>query len=276
MFTSLMPHLWLRVAVFLYGLGLVYALISLITRREIQPRIILPKVGLAAVFHFVAIIEATVVGGRLAPLDSSQVPSIAAFVLMLFFFGIYWRYKITSHGMFVFPLVFLFTLSSSIATEPPQFESSLMRSGWIWGHIALIFIGYAALFVSFASSVLYLLQERRLKSKRTEGFLAKLPALAVVDDIGLRSLVLGFPFMTLGLIAGSVIAQTLFGPTYFKDPKVVLSLLMWAVYMLLLFTRWAAGWRGRRAATLSAVAFLSATLAWAATYASSMRPMLER
>jgi ABC-type uncharacterized transport system permease subunit len=97
-----------------------------------------------------------------------------------------------------------------------------------------------------------------------------------MDDIGLRSLVLGFPFMTLGLIAGSVIAQSLFGPGYFKDPKVVLSLLMWAVYMLLLFTRWTAGWRGRKAATLSAAAFISATLAWAATYATSMRPLVER
>jgi ABC-type uncharacterized transport system permease subunit len=271
-----MPHLWLRVAVVLYGLGLLYALISLIRRREIQPRVILPHVGLAAVFHFVAIMEGIIVGGRLAALESSQVPSIAALLLLLFFFGIYWRYKITSHGMFVLPLVFLFTLTSSIATEPPQFESPLMRSGWIWGHIGLIFIGYAALFVSFASSVLYLLQERSLKLKRREGLMAKLPALAVMDDIGLRSLVLGFPFMTLGLIAGSVVAQSLFGPSYFKDPKVVLSLLMWAVYMLLLFTRWTAGWRGRRAATLSAVAFISATLAWAATYASSMRPLVER
>ena len=271
-----MPHLWLRVAVSLYAVGLLYVLASLITRREVQARIILPITGFAAVFHFVAIIEATVIGGRLAPLDSSQVPSMAAFVLMLFFFGIFAKYKITSHGMFVIPLVFLFTLTSSVATEPPQFDSVLMRSGWIWGHIALIFIGYAALFVSFVSSVLYLLQERSLKAKRSQGWFAKLPALAVVDDIGLRSLVLGFPFMTLGLIAGSVVAQSLFGATYFKDPKVVLSLLMWAVYMLLLFTRWTAGWRGRRAATLSAVAFISATLAWAATYASSMRPMVER
>jgi ABC-type uncharacterized transport system permease subunit len=252
-----------------------YVLASLIRRREVQARAILPIAGFASVFHFVAIIEATVIGGRLAPLDSLQVPSIAAFVLMLFFFVIYLKYKITSHGMFVIPLVFLFTLTSSVATEPPQFDSVLMRSGWIWGHIALIFVGYAALFVSFASSVLYLLQERSLKAK-SQGWFAKLPALAVVDDIGLRSLVLGFPFMTLGLIAGSVVAQSLFGPSYFKDPKVVLSLLMWAVYMLLLFTRWSAGWRGRRAATLSAVAFVSATLAWAATYASSMRPMVER
>ena len=44
-----------------------------------------------------------------------------------------------------------------------------MRSGWIFVHIALIFTGYAALFLSFAASILYLLQERSLKSKHLAG-----------------------------------------------------------------------------------------------------------
>jgi len=189
---------------------------------------------------------------------------------MLFFFGVYWRYKTASHGIFVFPLVFLLALSASLAEQPPQFSSPLLRSGWIVLHIALIFSGYAALFFSFVSSLLYLVQERSLKSNHLDGFLGRLPSLAVIDDIGFRSLVLGFPFMTLGLVAGSVLAQESFGASYFRDPKIVLSLLMWAVYLILLFSRWSAGWRGRRAALLSTAAFASATLAWAANYFSTM------
>ena len=50
-----MPHLWLRVAVGLYGLGLLYALIALTGKREILARIILPAVGLGALFHFILI-----------------------------------------------------------------------------------------------------------------------------------------------------------------------------------------------------------------------------
>ena len=86
--------------------------------------------------------------------------------------------------------------------------------------------------------------------------IGRLPSLAVIDDIGQRSLVLGFPFMTLGMIAGAVLASAHYGRGYFEDPKVVLSLLMWALYLLLLVARWTAGWRGRRAAVLSAVAFV--------------------
>jgi ABC-type uncharacterized transport system permease subunit len=144
-----------------------------------------------------------------------------------------------------------------------------VRTGWLFAHIALIFTGYAALVLSFGASLLYLIQERSLKAKRP-GILSRLPALEVIDEIGFRSLLLGFPFMTLGLIAGTVVAQSTYGRIDLLDPKILLSILMWAVYLVLLFTRWSAGWRGRRAAYLAAGAFIAAVVAWAANYFSTI------
>ena len=43
--------------------------------------------------------------------------------------------------------------------------SPLLRNGWIFVHVVLIFTGYAGLFLSFGASLLYLVQERALKSK---------------------------------------------------------------------------------------------------------------
>src|ERR1039458_5538123 len=114
----------------------------------------------------------------------------------------------------------------------------------------VIFTGYAALFLSFGASILYLMQERALKSKSSSGMFSRLPALQVIDDIGYRSLMLGFPFMTLGLLAGSVVAESTYGRVDFFDPKILLSVLMWAVYLLMVYTRLNAGWRGRCAALL--------------------------
>jgi ABC-type uncharacterized transport system permease subunit len=45
---------------------------------------------------------------------------------------------------------------------------------------------------------------------------------------------------------------------------------MWAVYMLMVFTRWNSGWRGRRAAFLATFAFVAAIVAWAANYFSTI------
>jgi ABC-type uncharacterized transport system permease subunit len=144
-----------------------------------------------------------------------------------------------------------------------------MRKGWLGAHIALIFIGYAALVLSFCASLLYLIQQRSLKSKRP-GILSRLPALEEIDQIGYRSLLLGFPFMTLGLIAGSVVAESVYGRVDLQDPKILLSLLMWAVYLIMVYTRWIAGWRGRKAAVLASVAFAAAVVAWAANYFSTI------
>src|SRR5207245_9057696 len=97
-----------------------------------------------------------------------------------------------------------------------------------------------------------------------------LPAPHVTDDIGSRSLLFGFPFMTAGLASGMVIAQARFGHVDFLDAKILFSVLTWAVYLVLLYTRWSAGWRGRRAAYLAAGTFAMAIVAWAANYFSAV------
>jgi ABC-type transport system involved in cytochrome c biogenesis permease subunit len=164
----------------------------------------------------------------------------------------------------------LLTFLGLTGQEPFVLTSSSARQGWLIAHIALIFAGYAALVLSFSASLIYLIQEHTLKAKRTTGLLSRLPALQVTDEIGFRSLLIGFPFMTAGLVAGLIIAQDSFGSINFQDPKILLSLLTWAVYLVLLYTRWSAGWRGRRAAYMAAGVFAMAIVAWAANYFSAV------
>lgn len=266
-----MPLLWLRIATVLYSLGLVYALLLLAKRGEKLSRVAVPGVGLGMVLHFVSLTEIAVQYGYLDLLTIHHAESALALLLGVVFMYLYVRYRTTSPGAFVFPLMFLLTFNSAIALRPPEFSSPTVRSGWILVHVALLLVGYAALFLSFLASLLYILQAKSLKSKQpAPAALSRLPALESIDDIGYRSLLFGFPFMTFGLIAGAVVAQTRFGPAYFTDPKVLLSMLMWGVYMVLLYTRWSNGWRGRRAAYLATFAFAAAVCAWAANYASKV------
>jgi ABC-type uncharacterized transport system permease subunit len=271
-----MPIFWLRFALIFYGAGMLYALGALTRRSEVAARILMPFAGLGLAFHFVSLTEQTIQMGHFVPATIHQSESLLAFLVMAFFFAIYVGYKITSPGIFVFPVVFLLTFAAAIAQEPPRFESSLLRNSWIIVHIALIFTGYAALFFSFATSILYLLQERKLKAKQTGGLFGWLPALETLDEIGYRSLLLGFPFMTFGLIAGAVVASAAYGPRFLLDPKIILSVLMWAVYLVLLYTRWSSGWRGRRAAYLVTFAFVAALAAWAANYISGVHSFVVK
>jgi ABC-type uncharacterized transport system permease subunit len=250
-----MPLFWLRFALILYGVGLVYAMVSLWGARQALSRIALPLAGLGVTFHFVALVENAMLSRTWAPSSMHELESLLSFLLMVFFFVIYARYKATAPGLVVFPLVVLMTASAAFtgnASEPPL--PLFVSVQWIYIHVALIFIGYAAVLFNFVASILYIVEERALKAKALGGLWTRLPAL----------LVWGFPFMTLGLIAGSVLAEARFGSRYFLDPKIVLSILMWVVYTVLLYTRWSAGWRGRRAAYLATFAFVAAVVAWAA------------
>ena len=201
--------------------------------------------------------------------------SLLAFISMTLFMIVYAIYKTTSPGIVVFPVVFFLTFVAAVGQQPVLLTAFVSHKGWLAAHIFLIFTGYAALLVSFGASLLYLVQERRLKAKKASSLISFLPALEVIDQIGYRSLLLGFPFMTLGLITGSVVAITTYGRVDFLDPKILLSLLMWAVYMVMVFTRWNSGWRGRRAAVLATFAVVAAIVAWAANYFSTMHRFMS-
>ena len=264
-----MSLLWLRFALGCYFIGLVYAFVALSRTSDLFARIALHAASLGMVFHFVSLVE-VFLSGQFVWASVHNGESLLAFISMTFFMVIYAIYKTTSPGVVVFPVVFFLTFVAAIDQQPVLLTVLVQRRGWLIAHIILIFTGYAALVLSFGASLLYLLQERRLKSKKPTSLISFLPALEVIDQIGYRSLLLGFPFMTLGLLTGSVVALTTYGRVNFLDPKILLSVLMWAVCMIMVFTRWNSGWRGRRAAILASFAFVAALAAWAANYFSTM------
>ena len=264
-----MTLIWLRVALLCYAVGLLYALVALNRTSELLSKLALHAAYLGMVLHFVSLTEAVVQAGQLTLASVHNSESLLAFLIMVVFMLVYLIYKTTSPGIVVFPIVFLLTFVAATGQQPLVLTPVAVK-GWLAAHILMIFTGYAALFLSFGASLLYLLQERALKAKSTAGMFARLPALQVIDDIGYRSLMLGFPFMTLGLVLGSVVAESTYGRVDFLDPKILLSVLMWVVYLIMVYMRLSAGWRGRRAALLASVAFVAAVVAWAANYFSGM------
>jgi ABC-type uncharacterized transport system permease subunit len=270
-----MAIIWLRVALALYGVALLYILVTLTHPKELLNRLSLHAAYLGMIFHFVAIAEAVYQSGELGLASLSTAASVLGFLIMVVFLLVYMTYETTSPGIVIFPLVFLLTFIAASGQRPFVLASSSARRGWLIAHIALIFAGYAALALSFSASLIYLIQEHLLKSKRTAAVRAGWPALETMDEIGLRSLLIGFPFMTAGLIAGLVIAQSSFGHVDFRDAKIMLSVLTWAVYLVLIYTRWNVGWRGRRAAYLAAGTFAMAIAAWVANYFSAIHRLAQ-
>ena len=260
------PHpmslLWLRVAVLLYGIAALAVLPAALYDRPRWRHLAIPVAVTAFFFHFVSLAEMLNAAHHRLPIETHEIQVLLALVLAAAFLLVYWRYRTVSLGVFVLPVVFVLGLIP--AFDPGQRQSSLTVNGsiWIFLHIALVLAAYAALFLSLLASVLYLVQERRLKQKKPG--VQWLPPLETIDQIAHKTLLFGFPCMTAGLLIGSLVAQLTIGVSYFRDPKILLAFAMWLAYVVMIFIRRQSGLRGRRAVYLSSFVFLVVLTVWAA------------
>ncbi len=77
-----------------------------------------------------------------------------------------------------------------------------------------------------------------------------------LDNISYRMIGLGFPLLTIGIIAGAVWANEAWGSYWSWDPKETWALITWLVFAAYLHARITRGWQGRRPAILAATGFL--------------------
>jgi len=167
------------------------------------------------------------------------------------------RFKLRVLGSFIVPLAaFFMIISFSIPGQQLFNIKPGFQNFWLIIHISTIFIGNGFFAITFISGVVYLIQEHQIKRKKIGSIYKRLPSLETLDSINHHSLMYGFPFLTAGIITGAVFAQHLLGSYWRWAPKEVWTLIAWLLYAALLHERLAVGWRGRRAAILSIIAFL--------------------
>ncbi len=135
------------------------------------------------------------------------------------------------------------TVPASIEPLVPALQNNLLLTV----HVATAIVAYGSFTVAFAAALLYLIQP--------EGGRWGLPKPEVLDEIGYRAIVIGFPFLTLTVVLGAVWAATAWGTYWSWDPKETASLLTWLIYGAYLHARVVRGWRGRKAAVLLLIGF---------------------
>jgi ABC-type transport system involved in cytochrome c biogenesis permease subunit len=265
---------WLRVAAVLYAMGLVHSMLAILKRRNDFYGFALGTFRVGVVLQGVAIVELAMAEGRLPVEDFYGTINLCAFLIALAFLFVDWRYHFASTSIALFPLVFLMTLVAGMRQPAPAWSDVRVRDAWLIVHIVLVLVGYAALLLTAVSSVFYLVQERRLKSKKSPSLLEKLPPLGTLDDLISTSMGLGFVLLTLGVIFAITWASTESGARWLGDPKIILSFFTWGICLLMIVLRVSAGWRGRKAAVMALVVLGCSALTWAAHI--GLRPILER
>jgi cytochrome c-type biogenesis protein CcsB len=193
--------------------------------------------------------------GRIPITSFFEAANFLGMGIMFVFLIMELRFRIPALGSFILPLVLVlmtpaFLLSGEITALNP-----VLKSGWLGVHTSLSVLGDSAFAFAFIVSVMYLIQERQLKAKHLGALFHRLPSLDIMDTLGYRALTLGWPLYTLGMITGSIWANSAWGTYWSWDPKETWSLITWVMYLVLLHLR-TIGWRGRKMAFLSIVGFL--------------------
>ena len=182
-----------------------------------------------------------------------------AWAIILIYLIIEWWTKSKIIGVFVVPMAFLAMAYASIAPGINNRIEPLipaLQSNWLTSHVVTCFMGYAAFTVAFGCSLIYLLKNmEKGNADKPSGFLGRLPALATLDALIYQSTALGFVFLTIGIMTGSIWAHYAWGSYWSWDPKETWSLITWLIYAIMLHSRHVRGWRGKRMAILALIGF---------------------
>jgi len=207
------------------------------------------------IFHLLAFLWRCGQAQTLAVTNLHESLSFFALLLALAFLLVSRKHPVPTLATFTSPLLIVFTLGALVTSHAITPQPPILKSFWLPLHVLLSFAGDAFLALGCGGAVMYLLQERLIKTKKIKGIFRKLPSLQKLDELNYLCLRLGFPLLTLGIISGSVWASHAWGAHWSWDPKETWSLITWLLFAALLHGRMNSGWRGRKASLLTIIGF---------------------
>jgi len=189
-------------------------------------------------------------------------------------------------GAVLIPVALLITGFANLALSPDMQKASplvpALQSNWLMMHVSMMMLSYATLIMGSLLCILFLViskyqdvdlqivdesslplynvmldyYEAKLFAPSDEiSELGKLKLLQSLDNWSYRIIGLGFPFLTIGIIAGGVWANEAWGSYWSWDPKETWALVTWIVFATYLHSRITKGWEGKKTAILGGLGF---------------------
>ena len=193
-----------------------------------------------------------------APLSNMyESMSFFALCVMAGYLVMEWRFKQKTLGAVVAPIAFII-LAANALFFPDEIRPLVpaLQSDWLLYHVITSFVSYGAFAVSFGVSLLYLVKARaEERGMKKDSLLSLFPDLKFLDEINYKSIAVGFPLLSLGIITGAAWANYAWGTYWSWDPKETWSLITWFIYAAYLHARLTRGWQGRKTAVLSIIGF---------------------
>ncbi|HNV10772.1 MAG TPA: c-type cytochrome biogenesis protein CcsB [Propionibacteriaceae bacterium] len=164
-----------------------------------------------------------------------------------------WRHQARALAPFALAAVGVMLLYASTTDSDVRPLVPALRNSWLLTlHVFTAVLSYGAAAIGGAAAVLYLLHPRL----HWRG----LPKREFLDEIGYRSIVISYPFMTVMILLGAIWAEIAWGTYWSWDPKETSALVTWLIYGAYLHARVTREWRGEKAAWLLIAGFAAIVL----------------
>lgn len=199
--------------------------------------------------------------GRCPITNLFEVIIFVAWAVALFYIVVGPAYRLSLMGAFTAPLVVLLQLVALIAPIDHRHAVKLPANSWLEFHASISLVAYGAFALACIAGVMYLVQERQLKTHELRSIFYHLPPLTDLFSAIVRLLWWGFVLYTLGLISGFFVGEPL------PWPQIICAIAVWILYALILQGRYLRWFAPKRVAALCVVGFSAAlTLLWGITF----------
>jgi cytochrome c-type biogenesis protein CcsB len=241
------------VTMVLYFVATMSFLAYLLRRSEALSNVSLAITAVGFISHTVGLVIRMVEVSSTVTPSFSDALSFFSWMIILVFVLVEFRHRIHVLGSFMVPLALVSLVSSAALPETVPTLQPVFKT--LWFHVTLSMLGTVGFTVAFVAGVMYLIQDRLLKSKQFNVLYSKLPALDFLDHLNQQSIVLGFPLLTLGIVTGAISAEFARGSYVSWNPEQIWALVTWVFYFVVLLGRLTVGWRAKRAAYLTVIGF---------------------
>jgi cytochrome c-type biogenesis protein CcsB len=250
-----MNLVWLVGAAAAYAIAAILFLIGRGPSGERIGRLGSIALGVGAAFNTLDLVVRGIEAGNMPVANVAESLPLLALLIAIAGLVLIVRFGIGLIGVFVAPVVTAALIAAAVFMNPQRIVlPESLRSGWLPVHVTLALGGYSLFVLAAGVSIVYLIYEFRLKSKRPAALLeGHVPSLEKLDRINYHLLVWGFVMLSLAIISGAIWADATWGHFWSWEPQETWSLITWILYASLLESRLTAGWRGRRAAALTLV-----------------------
>lgn len=174
-------------------------------------------------------------------------------------------YRLSLMGAFTAPLVLLIQGSALLAPIDIRHPQKLPANPWLEFHASMSIVAYGAFALACIAGIMYLVQERQLKTRQLHSIFYHLPPLNDLFEAIVRLLWWGFILYSIGLVSGFFVGQPL------PRVQIVCAIAVWLLYAAILQGKHLRWFAPKRVAALCIFGFSAAlTLLWGISFSAQM------